>query len=371
MDSSGKKKQQAITVLGSGAVGSFTALHLKKLGHDVTIIDPIIQKSIQHGSSSNGTTASLGVVMGNTFHRSKGRAWLLRQRSMELWPKWIEELNTPTHPLEIKTPLIKLVHSQEEEQLIKKIIKERKDLGIEALSEEWKNKLAKNWPVNQFEGLISYNEGRIDPIALQLCLRAKLKEANISTINSKVLHINRLQKNKETRWCLDLDNHDAKLCSSIILCNAMGSEALIQPLGHIRKLIPILGQVLEIKINKEATDSADLPAVLNTHGFNLIPQSDNHLLIGATLEPGIEAKENLLINMKELNGWSPDWIKNAAILNNWYGIRAKPVDQPAPILETLEPGLIISTGHYRNGILLAPVSAEWTGEEISKSHFYE
>jgi glycine/D-amino acid oxidase-like deaminating enzyme len=35
------------------------------------------------------------------------------------------------------------------------------------------------------------------------------------------------------------------------------------------------------------------------------------------------------------------------------------VDRPAPLLEALEPGLILASGHYRNGVLLAPATAEW------------
>ena len=35
-----------------------------------------------------------------------------------------------------------------------------------------------------------------------------------------------------------------------------------------------------------------------------------------------------------------------------------------PLIKELEPGLLINTGHYRNGILLAPACAEWIGIKI-------
>ena len=44
--------------------------------------------------------------------------------------------------------------------------------------------------------------------------------------------------------------------------------------------------------------------------------------------------------------------------------RAKPINEPAPLLKQLEPGLLINTGHYRNGVLLAPACAEWVGIKI-------
>ena len=68
--------------------------------------------------------------------------------------------------------------------------------------------------------------------------------------------------------------------------------------------------------------------------------------------------------MLNMSNFSPEWIKQAKIKKEWYGIRARPLDQPAPILKTLEPGLILNTAHYRNGILLAPACAEWVGNQI-------
>ena len=33
-----------------------------------------------------------------------------------------------------------------------------------------------------------------------------------------------------------------------------------------------------------------------------------------------------------------------------------------PVLEMLQPGLVVATGHYRNGVLLTPVTAERVSE---------
>ena len=68
--------------------------------------------------------------------------------------------------------------------------------------------------------------------------------------------------------------------------------------------------------------------------------------------------------MIHMNNTAPEWIKNAVIKREWSGIRARPTNEPAPLLKELEPGLLINTGHYRNGILLAPSCAEWIGLRI-------
>jgi len=35
------------------------------------------------------------------------------------------------------------------------------------------------------------------------------------------------------------------------------------------------------------------------------------------------------------------------------------------LLDVLEPGLILASGHYRNGVLLAPATADWVCQQIS------
>jgi len=45
-------------------------------------------------------------------------------------------------------------------------------------------------------------------------------------------------------------------------------------------------------------------------------------------------------------------------------VRCRPVGQPAPVHLEPEPGLLIACGHYRNGVLLAPATAEWVCERI-------
>ncbi len=68
--------------------------------------------------------------------------------------------------------------------------------------------------------------------------------------------------------------------------------------------------------------------------------------------------------MLTLNNTAPQWMINAKVCNEWSGMRAKPTNEPAPLLKQLEQGLLINTGHYRNGILIAPACAEWIGLKI-------
>jgi glycine/D-amino acid oxidase-like deaminating enzyme len=54
------------------------------------------------------------------------------------------------------------------------------------------------------------------------------------------------------------------------------------------------------------------------------------------------------------------------VLRHWQGLRARPDNRPAPLIEALEPGLLLTSGHYRNGVLLAPASAAWVAEQVAQ-----
>ena len=123
---------------------------------------------------------------------------------------------------------------------------------------------------------------------------------------------------------------------------------------------------LELEVDNQ--NWSGWPAVLVSEGVNLVPNGTNHILMGATLEPGTYGDPKSLEEMKNMNKKAPDWIHTSTVIEQWSGLRGRPKDKPAPLLKKLEPGLIMATGHYRNGILLAPASAEWVANAISDDH---
>ena len=129
-------------------------------------------------------------------------------------------------------------------------------------------------------------------------------------------------------------------------------------------MTPVLGQALRLELNDTPTNWHHWPAVLVDQGFNLIPDRPIQLLLGATVEPGAEASEDPLAVMRSIHGQAPEWLRSATVIEHWTGLRARPLERPAPLLELLEPGLILASGHYRNGVLLTPATAEWVGAAL-------
>ncbi len=304
--------------------------------------------------------------MGYVFRRSKGRAWRLRARSMQLWPKWIEKLSNKSVPFELQNPLLQLASSKEEASFMEALAKDRKKFGLEMVPAQTKKQFQTPWPNNKYGGLLSYQDGRIDPIKLQKNLKYVLNELKVTEINQKIISLERGSSKPENRWRVHLKNGVNMSFDTVIICAALGAQDLLQPLGHNYQIEPVLGQALELHLNSPEEDLSKWPGVLISQGVNFIPTGKDRLLLGATIEHGNIPNNLTLKQMKNMNGFAPDWLKQASINSHWYGLRGRPVNHPAPLLNNLEPGLILATGHYRNGILLAPVTAEWVGEQISK-----
>ena len=341
------------------------AWHLARKGHRITLIDPGLEEPVERtsgdGNPLTGTVASLGVLMGNVFRRSSGRGWRLRQRSMALWPAWVSALQRQEPNLTLETPLLQLADGDETLGRMRQLAEARSARGVSLLE---RHELQSIWPGITHGGLLSERDGRINPLLLLKALRKALANLPVTGVTAAVETISRTGQGQGSGW--QLVCHDGRCLhqDAVVICAALNSPALLQPLGHPRPMQPVLGQALKLKITSGPTDWMSWPAVLVHRGYNLIPDGHGHLLLGATVEPGERSMPEPLQLMRDLEHSAPEWLRNARVLDHWSGLRARPVERPAPLLERLEPGLLLATGHYRNGVLLTPATAEWVEQNL-------
>ena len=298
--------------------------------------------------------------MGHMFRRSSGRGWRLRLRSMELWPQWIETLQAHQPDLELHPGLLQIAEDERTAERMESLAAQRVDLGLQMVAN---TDLVAVWPTAKHGGLHSRHDGRVDPILLQLALRQALAKQSVELNAAQVIRLERDHKH----WRLHRANGDSSIHDVVVLCTALSSDVLLEPLGHARPMTPVLGQALSLQLTTGPTSWRNWPAVLVDQGFNLIPTAPGRLLLGATVEAGDRASDEPLALMRNLNKRAPDWLRLATVIEQWNGLRARPVNRPAPLLEQLEPGLIVATGHYRNGVLLTPGTAEWVATAIEQS----
>ncbi len=347
-----------IVIIGSGIIGKFNALELSELGFKVTIIDPA-----QHKNSSN---SALGLLMGNMYQKRRGRSWDLRKQSIELWPKWIKFLQQFNCELNIEKPLIQLTTNEEKFKKLKIFIHENHDPNLQILKKD--SILIKNinniFQTKNIKGIISFNDGRIDAMSLLKTLDKYLKNEKINFLEDEIIKI----KKSKNQWISKTKNNKEIKSDIVILCNSLNAVNLIDGLSQNIKLKPVLGQAMEIDINDPEVDLLSLPKQFSMNGKNIIPKSKNKLIIGSTDEYSTKPGENTFEKLTNFLDKKPTWLINGQVTKKWFGVRSRPEGEPSPIMKNLRDGLIICTGFYKNGILLAPACSKWVGNEI-KDYF--
>jgi glycine oxidase len=129
---------------------------------------------------------------------------------------------------------------------------------------------------------------------------------------------------------------------------------------------PVRGQMMAFR-----RDGPGLRRVLRSeHGY-LVPRTDGRIVAGSTSEDAGFEKRVTPEGLQKIRDAALELfpeLANAEVIETWSGLRPGTPDD-LPILGPTElEGLLIATGHYRNGILLAPVTAKLVREWIMDGH---
>jgi glycine oxidase len=105
--------------------------------------------------------------------------------------------------------------------------------------------------------------------------------------------------------------------------------------------------------------------VIRTPDVYLIPRSDGRLVIGATSEEVGFDKQVVPETIEQQRRAAIELVPalaKAPVMEMWAGLRPGTPDKLPIMGETSVPGYFVATGHYRDGILLAPATARVMGQ---------
>jgi glycine oxidase len=127
---------------------------------------------------------------------------------------------------------------------------------------------------------------------------------------------------------------------------------------------PVKGQMLAVACARHGV----LRHVIRAPQVYLVPRSDGRILIGSTLEEAGYDKRtdaDTIHRMHQAAIRMVPALGQARILEVWAGLRPGTPDDLPILGATSTPGYFVATGHFRDGILLAPVTAHTLAQVIT------
>ncbi len=354
-----------ISIVGCGIIGATIAYELSCLNRfKIAVYD-----SYQPAQGSTG--AALGVLMGVISQKVKGRAWNMREYSIRHYHQLIPQLEQLTG-LQIphnNRGIFKLLSPDAD-------LAKWQQLASTRQEQEWQLEI---WEPTQIldrlpqlnsqlvsTAIYSPQDLQVDPVALTNALVAAAKMNGVEFYFDRSVHS--LTANNP-RFCeLLVDDGTSITSDRVIVTAGLGSTDLLAPFGSI-EINPVLGQAIHFRL-PQSLGNADFQPVISYADLNIVPLDNNEYWVGATVEFPVDghaiAQSESLEQLKQTAiELCPD-LASAETLDIWSGLRPRPHQRPAPIIDRVgENGrILVATGHYRNGILLAPATAQLITEML-------
>lgn len=152
-----------------------------------------------------------------------------------------------------------------------------------------------------------------------------------------------------------------KIAPKVLLCGGAWSSLIAPQFAF--GVHPVAGEVLSLR-SLEKVDT-----VLYSRDVYLVPRRDGRVLVGATMaERGFnksvskQAKTTLLKAASQLLPSVQNW----PVEEHWAGLRPASADGLPILGKSALENVFVATGHFRNGVLLTPLTAQTLSDCILK-----
>jgi glycine oxidase ThiO len=332
-----------VLIIGGGAIGLATALELALRGISVTILSRNFQEAALHAAAGMLAPQAEGILPGPMLK--------LCLRSRSLYPEWVSKLESLTgiNPEYWQCGIIAPLYGDTERLR-----------GADA-DEHWCDRPSLNALQPQLGheiigGWWFPEEGQVNNQAMAQALRVAVQQLGVKLCDGvtveKIAHNGNQVTGVHTAH--DVYNADCYLLAT----GAWTAELLSIP------VVPRKGQMLSLRSKKGAQP---IRHVLFGNGTYIVPRQNGRVVIGATSEDVGFTPHNTSVGIQQLLTESgrlypplQDWIFE----QSWWGFRPATPDELPILGASPYKNLMLATGHYRNGILLTPITAVLLAELI-------
>jgi glycine oxidase len=343
-----------VVVIGGGVIGLTIARSLALRGvREVCLIE-------RAGLGTEASFAAAGMLLPQVEAATKDDFFTLACRSRDLYTSFAAELHDETGidvELDTTGTLYLALNSTDQKEIEKAYtFQSRAGLSIELMSDSEARALEPCISEATTGALLFPQDIQVENRRLLSALANSISNLGVSVltgtnVESLIIEGNRLTGVQTSGGAIS--------CRAAVVAAGTWSSFIKHTSYSIE---PVRGQMVCLEAKPQLTRHV----IFSRRGY-LVPRRDGRLLAGSTSENvGFDKSvtaggiNSILLNAHEI---SPA-ISDLPIVDTWAGLRPRAPDG-LPVLGPCGEidGLFYATGHYRNGILLAPV----TGELISKA----
>jgi glycine oxidase len=346
-----------VLVVGGGIIGLAIAWRACQAGMSVTVLE----RDLAGQGTSHVAAGMLAPVAEVEFGASGGRLLELGLRSASIWPAFAAELEAQADISVglLRTGTLLLARDGDDARELERQLEFRDSLGlaVRRLRPSEARELEPALAPTVRLALEAPDDHSVDPRLVLAALRRACESSGVKL--REYARVARVELAGERIAGVSLHDGERLSARQVVLAAGPWSEHVAGlPAGAGVPVRPVKGQILRLR---DPAGAGLLARVLRFRGGYLVPRGDGRYVLGATVEeqgfalaPTAGGVYELLRDARELvPGTSELEIEELSV-----GLRPGTPDNAPAIGRGAARGLIWATGHYRNGILLAPLTAE-------------